>query len=214
MTRKIASLFLLSIGLFACAQDNNSIEQPKDSTKKDLSTLSTAYFASGCFWCVEAVFESVNGVEEVVSGYSGGSENDPSYEEVSAGLTGHAEAVKVYYDSSQVSFETLAHVFFNSHDPSTPNQQGPDKGRQYRSIAFYGNKEEKQSIQAVVDSLLTHKVYTKISTEILSNAPFYSAEDYHQDFKSKNPNHPYVKAVSMPRLNDFKRKMPQVLKAN
>jgi peptide-methionine (S)-S-oxide reductase len=214
MTRKIASLFLLSIGLFACAQDNNSIEQPKDSTKKDLSTLSTAYFASGCFWCVEAVFESVNGVEEVVSGYSGGSEKDPSYEEVSAGLTGHAEAVKVYYDSSQVSFETLVHVFFNSHDPSTPNQQGPDKGRQYRSIAFYGNKEEKQSIQAVVDSLLTHKVYSKISTEILSNAPFYSAEDYHQDFKSKNPNHPYVKAVSMPRLNDFKRKMPQVLKAN
>src|SRR3989338_3049696 len=140
-----ASLFLLS-----CSASANDVVQDKPS-QKDLSKLQTAYFASGCFWCVEAVFESVRGVEEAVSGYSGGDSRNPTYEQVSSGRTRHAEAVKVYYDSSVVSYATLVDVFFNSHDPSTLNRQGPDSGPQYRSIAFFHNPAEKEIVEAKID---------------------------------------------------------------
>lgn len=188
-----------------------AIEQPKPL--QDLSQYETAYFASGCFWCVEAIFESVKGVPEVVSGYAGGSEENPTYEQVSYGRTGHAEAVEVYYDPEIISYLELVQVFFGSHDPTTLNRQGPDRGRQYRSIAFYKNEEEQKIIRAYIDALEENQVYdAPIVTEITPFTKFYKAEDYHQDYERKHPENPYVQNVSIPRLNRFKKNFPEYLK--
>ena len=138
-------IFILAVSVslltYGC-QDKSQVTDDI-ATPKNYDNYQVAYFASGCFWCVEAIFESVEGVEEAISGYAGGQIKNPTYEQVSSGKTKHAETVLVYYDSSKVSFETLVDVFFNSHDPSTLNQQGPDRGPQYRSIAFYQNESEK-----------------------------------------------------------------------
>jgi peptide-methionine (S)-S-oxide reductase len=202
---------LTSFVLLSCsATSANDIQEKLPPS--NLDSLQTAYFASGCFWCVEAVFESVNGVEEAVSGYSGGEAKNATYSKVSSGRTKHAEAVKVYYDSSVVSFETLVDVFFNSHDPTTLNQQGPDRGTQYRSIAFYQNNHEKEVINGKISSLLKDGTFSKITTQVVAFDTFYKAEEYHQDYERNNPNNGYVQNVSLPRLNAFKKKMPEVLK--
>ncbi len=176
--------------------------------------LSRAYFASGCFWCVEAVFESVKGVDEAISGYSGGKEANPTYQQVSASLTSHAEAVEVIYDSSIVDFPTLVKVYYGSHDPTTANRQGPDRGPQYRSIAFYENATEKKIIEDYIKKLESGPNYGKgdIVTEVTRFEKFWVAEDYHQDFERRNPTQRYVMAVSVPRLNRFKAKFPELLK--
>jgi peptide-methionine (S)-S-oxide reductase len=171
-----------------------------------------AYFASGCFWCVEAIFESVAGVEEAVSGYAGGFTKNPTYESIGTGKTGHAEAVAVYYNPEKVSFETLVKVFFGSHDPTTVNGQKPDYGTQYRSIAFYENDKEKGFIENTISKLNEEFYSGKIATEVTKLSKFYEAEEYHQDFEKRNPNQGYVKAVSVPRLNKFKKKFPYLLK--
>jgi peptide-methionine (S)-S-oxide reductase len=171
-----------------------------------------AYFASGCFWCVEAIFESVTGVEEAVSGYAGGQTKNPTYQSIGTGKTGHSETVAVYYNPKKVSFETLVTVFFGSHDPTTVNGQHPDYGSQYRSIAFYSNAAEKQIIDEAIAKLNTEMYSGKIATEVTEHTKFYKAEEYHQDFERKNPNQGYVKAVSVPRLNKFKSKFPELLK--
>ena len=177
------------------------------------SSLKVAYFASGCFWCVEAIFESVQGVEEAISGYSGGTEKNPTYREVSYGRTTHAEAVAVYYHPDEVSFCELLTVFFVSHDPTTLNRQGPDRGTQYRSIAFYQNEVERQLIEAYIDALNEASVYKNpIVTEVKAFSVFYEAEGYHQDYEKNNPNDPYIRNVSIPRLNRFKEALPQLLK--
>jgi peptide-methionine (S)-S-oxide reductase len=182
---------------------------------QDLSAYETAYFASGCFWCVEAIFESVKGVAEVVSGYAGGPEENPTYEQVSYGRTGHAEAVEVYYDPEVISFLELVQVFFGSHDPTTLNRQGPDRGRQYRSIAFYKNEEERKIIRSYIDALEESKIYDlPIVTEITPFTKFYKAEDYHQDYERKHPENPYIQSVSIPRLKRFKTNFPEYLKEN
>ena len=171
-----------------------------------------AYFASGCFWCVESIYESLNGVSEVQSGYSGGKTKNPDYYQVLTGKTGHAEAVKVIYDSKKISFKRLVEVFFASHDPTTLNQQGPDVGTHYRSIAFYKNDIEKNIINTEIKRLLNNNIYKKIVTEVTKFEVFYIAEDYHQDYKVNNPNNPYIWNVSVPRINDFKKKFPELLK--
>lgn len=205
--------------ILSCAQsqsENNTEVSEKDKityqTPEGLDTLQTAYFASGCFWCAEGVFESVKGVVEAESGYAGGEEKDPTYEEVSSGSTGHAETVKVYYDSTVVSFGDLVDVFFNSHDPTTLNQQGPDKGTQYRSIAFFQNDREKEIIEEKILTLLTEKVYTTITTEVTKLDTFYLAEAYHQNYIQQHISQPYVENVSLPRIKKFKEKMPGILK--
>ena len=171
-----------------------------------------AYFASGCFWCVEAVFESVIGVDEAISGYAGGHTLNPTYQTIGTGKTGHAETVAVYYNPKKVSFKTLVTVFFGSHDPTTKNGQHPDYGTQYRSIAFYSTDSEKKTIEAAITKL-NQEIYSgKIVTEITKHTKFYKAEDYHQDYEKRNPNQGYVKAVSIPRLNKFKNKFPELLK--
>lgn len=214
--KKLLFLPIFVFALFSCAQasdaDNNNVNTINKPDQERLDSLQTAYFASGCFWCVEAVFESVEGVEEAVSGYAGGDSENPTYEQVSSGLTRHAETVKVYYDSSKVSFETLVEVFFNSHDPSTKNAQGPDHGPQYRSIAFYQTSDEKKIIDAKIKEYLSDGTFKKITTEVTKLDTFYEAEDYHQDYERLHPNQPYIRSVSIPRLNKFKKKMPEVLK--
>lgn len=219
-------VLLLTLQLWSCNsnQKNNSntenvplaSEQPtpkKDAA--DLQNLKKAYFASGCFWCVEAIFESVKGVGEVYSGYAGGTEANPTYEEVSYGKTSHAEAVEVLYDPQVVSFETLVRVFFGSHDPTTLNRQGPDKGTQYRSIAFYTSEEEKEIIQRYMTQLEKEKHFSNpIVTEVKSLDTFWMAEDYHQDYERLNPDNPYIKNVSIPRLRKFQSMYPELLKEN
>ena len=188
-----------------------------DSISEEIQNLElkTAYFASGCFWCVEAIFESVKGVDEVVSGYAGGSEKNPTYNEVAAGRTSHAEAVKVFYDPNKVSFLQLLDVYYGSHDPTALNYQGPDYGSQYRSIAFYQNETEKSLIDEYIKALEASGVYKKpIVTEVLPFTIFYEAEEYHQDFERKNPDNRYILNVSVPRLKRFQRLFPELLKEN
>ena len=173
---------------------------------------SEAYFASGCFWCVESIYESLRGVIEVESGYSGGSVKNPTYYQVLTGKTGHAEAIKVTYNPQIISFKDLVKVFFASHDPTTLNRQGPDVGTHYRSIAFFQNDNEKNIIDSEIKKLLDNDTYKKIVTEVKKFISFYIAEDYHQDYKKKNPNNPYIWNVSIPRINNFKNKFPELLK--
>ena len=206
-------VFLVFICFQSCAQRVEKNENPKlKSTPKDLSNYQTAYFASGCFWCVEAIYESIDGVVEAESGYAGGRTKNPTYEEVCRGTTGHAETVKIYYDSTMVSFKELVRVFFNSHDPTTLNRQGPDSGTQYRSAIFYKNESEKIIAKEFIDSLLNGKVFPTITTELTPHTIFYKAENYHQDFKTCNPNHPYIQSVSNPRLKEFQKKEKYNLK--
>tara|TARA_B100001175_G_scaffold59166_1_gene47878 strand:- start:2866 stop:3465 length:600 start_codon:yes stop_codon:yes gene_type:complete len=174
--------------------------------------LSKAYFASGCFWCVESIYENLKGVVEVNSGYSGGNIKDPSYSQVMSGKTGHAETIEVIYNSKIINFQTLVQVFFGSHDPSTLNRQGPDVGTQYRSIAFFNSENEKQIIENEIKILLKNRTYNKITTQIEPFKKFYIAEDYHQDYKKKNPYDLYIMRVSAPRINKFKMDFKDVLK--
>ena len=171
-----------------------------------------AYFASGCFWCVEAIFESVEGVSEAVSGYAGGHTKNPTYQSIGSGRTGHAETVAVYYNPNVVSFKTLVDVFFGSHDPTTKNGQHPDYGSQYRSIVFYSNDQEKSIIESVINKLNKEIYNDKIVTEVVKHTIFYRAEDYHQNYEKRNPYDRYVRNVSIPRLNRFKKKFPKILK--
>ncbi|MER3317656.1 MAG: peptide-methionine (S)-S-oxide reductase MsrA [Allomuricauda sp.] len=225
-TVKTPFLILLLLASISCQPKNKSdkqevaqIEESKShiATKlsaEQLQEYETAYFASGCFWCVEAIFESVKGVKEVYSGYSGGSEKNPTYEDVSYGRTHHAEAVEVYYDPNVISFTQLVQVFFGSHDPTTLNRQGPDRGAQYRSIAFYKNDKEKKIIQGYINKLKTENVYGNrtIVTEVEPFEKFYIAEGYHQDYERRNPNNSYIRNVSIPRLNRFKENFQSYLK--
>ena len=163
--------FLILISLISFNLSSQEIDQKYKS----------AYFGSGCFWCVESIYENLKGVKEVISGYSGGKTVNPSYKEVISGKTGHAEVVKVIYDPNIVSFKVLVDVFFGSHDPSTLNQQGPDRGTQYRSVAFYSNEVEQKIINDKIDELLEMKIFKTITTEVKKFEKFYFAEEYHQD---------------------------------
>ncbi|MFY0604623.1 MAG: peptide-methionine (S)-S-oxide reductase MsrA [Flavobacteriaceae bacterium] len=204
-------LFLISC--FGFTKDEKILTEKKETSVKQANKdLKIAYFASGCFWCVEAIFESVVGVEEAISGYAGGFTKDPTYSSIGTGKTGHAETVAVYYNPKKVSFETLVTVFFGSHDPTTENGQHPDYGSQYRSIAFYTTDAEKKVINNMVAKLNKEIYGGKIVTEVTKHTKFYKAEEYHQDYEKRNPNQPYVRSVSIPRLNRFKKKFPQLLK--
>jgi len=175
--------------------------------------LAKAYFASGCFWCVEAIYENTIGVDEVISGYSGGHTKNPTYELTNTGTTGHAEAVEVIYDPEKVSFKTLVEVYFGTQDPTQKNGQGPDIGSQYRSVIFYQDEEQKNIIEEVKNEVADN--YKKpIAAEVLPFQKFWIAEDYHQDYEKLNPNNPYIQKVSVPRLNRFKNKFPELLRNN
>lgn len=175
---------------------------------KKSATESIATFAGGCFWCEEAIFESIKGVSEVVSGYSGGKEENPEYEYVSSGRTGHAESFQIHYDASKISFADLVRVYYASIDPTQFEGQGPDRGRQYRSIAFYNNEAEKKIITDYQQMLAGSGRFSKpIVVQILPFEKFWAAEEYHQDYVKNNPENPYVQHESLPRK---KRTLEQV----
>ena len=174
--------------------------------------LDRAYFASGCFWCVEAVYESVKGVEESISGYSGGHTDNPTYEASNTGLTGHAEAVEIIYDASVISFSDLVDVYFGSQNISQVNGQGPDNGSQYRSIIFYQNAEQKNIIDAKIAEIEKEIGEGKVAAQVLPFQKFWVGEGYHQNFERLNPNHGYIQNVSVPRLKRFQKKFPHLLK--
>lgn len=178
-----------------------------------IKPLKKAVFAQGCFWCVEEIFESLKGVTQVVSGYAGGKQANPSYEQVGAGRTDHAEAVEVTYDPSLISYPQLLKVFFNAGDLTQVNGQGPDHGRQYRSIIFYQNEDEKQAITQYMSQLTQAKTLSKpLAVEVYNAMPFYPAEDYHQDYVKRNPYQPYVLNVSIPRYKKAIQAFPELLK--
>lgn len=174
--------------------------------------LARAYFAGGCFWCVEAVFESIRGVTEVISGYSGGHSDNPTYESSNTGRTGHAEAVEVIYNPETVSFKELVDAFFVSHDPTQLNGQGPDRGSQYRAIAFFQNDVQKEIIEQHITLLNETKYDGGVVTELMPFQRFWVGEDYHQDYERLHPENPYIQGVSIPRLQRFKAARPGLLK--
>jgi len=219
MKKHISTIFILVL-LFSC-QNNAQVSkkqqdvitaQPVEVALTD--GIAKAYFASGCFWCVEAVYESVKGVEESISGYSGGHTQNPTYEASNTGRTGHAEAVEIIYNPNTVSFSTLIDVYFASQDPTQVNGQGPDNGSQYRSIIFFQNDEQKQIILNKIEAL-EEELNIKVAAEVYPFQKFWIAEDYHQNYERLHPNQGYIKSVSIPRLNRFKAKFPKkLLKVN
>ena len=214
--KRIILLFTITL-LFSCqnsAQTNKAQEAVINAEPIEVplkNEKARAYFASGCFWCVEAIYESVKGVDESISGYSGGHTNNPTYEASNTGRTGHAEAVEIIYDPKVVSFETLVDVYFGSQNVTQVNGQGNDRGSQYRSIIFYQNDAQKEIILKKKKAL-AEKMGVKIAAEVYPFQKFWIAEDYHQDYEKLHPNNSYIRNVSIPRLNKFKAKFPQLLK--
>lgn len=165
------------------------------------NSFETAVLGGGCFWCIEAVFEKIDGITSAESGYAGGDMSDPSYEEVSRGTTGHAEVVKLLYDNSLITYEEILKLFFKAHDPTTLNRQGADVGTQYRSIILYTDKEQKNTAKKYIKKLEKDKIYDKpIVTELVKLEKYYKAEAYHQDYYEKNPYAGYCSIVIRPKL--------------
>jgi len=180
-----------------------------------VNNLETATLAAGCFWCVEAVFDDLNGVEDVVSGYAGGHTENPTYRQVCNGDTGHAEVAQIRFDPSVISFKDILRVFFSVHDPTTLNRQGHDIGTQYRSAIFYHNDEQKRDAEEVIKEITDEGVYDDpIVTEVVPLEKFWPAEDYHQEYFANNPNQPYCQAVVSPKVRKFRQKFADRLKSS
>jgi peptide-methionine (S)-S-oxide reductase len=212
---------LPALSLSACAQSSNQQTSSKQKTKVMHTTnaaateagLEKATFGTGCFWCTEAMFESLDGVKEAVSGYEGGTKAAPTYKEVCTGNTGHAECVEVTYDPKKVTYAELLQAFFRSHDPTSLNRQGADVGTQYRSVIFYHNDEQKQLAEQVKKELNAAGAYDKpIVTEITPAQEFYVAEDYHQNYYANNPEQGYCAFVIAPKLDKFRKVFKDKLK--
>ena len=215
MHTSILSGILLLLSLGSCAQKRHTAPTaPNKASTTDLSVYKQATFAAGCFWHEEALFESVKGVKEAVSGYAGGTTRNPSYEDVSTGTTGHSESVTVYYDSTQITYPQLLKVYFEAQeDPTQVNGQGPDNGTEYRTIAFYRNDAEKAMIEKYISDMNHSGKYKQpISTEVMPYTTFWKAEDYHQDYIQHNPNNPYVQGVSIPAIKRFQQECPAMIK--
>ena len=184
-----------------------------DSTPSNARALEHATLGAGCFWCVEAVFLELKGVESVTSGYAGGETANPTYEEVCSGRTGHAEVVRIDYDPRQISFADLLEVFWRTHDPTTRNRQGNDVGPQYRSVVFYHDDEQRCLAEEMLSALDESGAYAdKIVTEIAPLTSYYPAEDYHQDYFRQNPGHPYCLALIPPKLEKLRHAFAERVK--
>lgn len=214
----IAALTSLMVAI-GCSQQKTDrttqeqLQQEKQPVEVPLENgLARAYFASGCFWCVDVVYESIKGVKSSVSGYSGGHTENPTYESSNTGKTGHAEAVEVTYDPKVVSFSTLVDAFFGSQDVTQVNGQGPDKGSQYRSIIFYQNEEQKKIIDDKIAALNKKLAPKEVAAEVYPFEKFWVAEDYHQDFEKNNPENGYIRGVSIPRFKRFQAEFFEILK--
>jgi peptide-methionine (S)-S-oxide reductase len=180
---------------------------------KKASNLETITLGGGCYWCVEAVYENLDGVKSVVSGFSGGNVANPTYEEVCTGETGHAEVVQITYDKTVTDINEIFKVFFTVHDPTTLNRQGADVGTQYRSVIFYKNDEQRKAAQSIIAELNKAKVYSSpIVTKVEPFKKFYKAEDYHQNYYANNKNQPYCKMVIQPKIEKFEKVFKDRLK--
>ncbi len=211
-----AAALLLSCNAFSGKNDapKTMESQPAETAPVAYGKLDTATFAAGCFWCVEAIFESLKGVKEAVSGYSGGHTKNPTYEEVCSHTTGHTETVEVYYDPEMISYQTLLEVYFASQDPTQVNGQGPDHGDSYRSVIFYRTETERNLAEAYKKQLNDSGKYSKpIAVIIEPFKVFYMAEAYHQNYERNHPENGYVRNVSIPRINRMKAQFPQLLKS-
>lgn len=172
-----------------------------------------AVFGGGCFWCTEAIFKAIDGVTEVMPGYSGGDFKNPSYNDICTGETGHAEVISIKFDPAKVSFEKLLEVFFLTHDPTTLNRQGADVGTQYRSVVFYTNEDQKKATIQIIQSLNNKKVFPNpIVTEVSKLSDFYPAENYHRDYFERNGNQPYCRMVIQPKYDKFKKEFKDLIK--
>src|SRR6266702_5554405 len=179
-----------------------------------MAELKSTVLGGGCFWCLEAVYQRLNGVVSVESGYMGGKVDRPTYEDVCGGATGHAEVVKVTYDPAVVSFLELLAVFFVIHDPTTPNRQGNDMGTQYRSAIFYADDEQKREAEGAIEELAIQKAFDKpIVTQVVPQTTFFRAEDYHQNYFNNNANQPYCQFVVWPKVEKFEQYFAQKMKA-
>lgn len=202
---------LLNFGVFSCSNVNSTELVNLEAEVQKGNEIAT--FAGGCFWCTEAVFERVNGVKNVVSGYTGGKENNPTYEDVSYGRSTHAEAIQIYYDPKVISYQELLEVFFYTHDPTQVNRQGPDVGTQYRTEVFYHDENQKKLATDYISKLNQSGKYNKpIATKVTEYTKFWLAEDYHQNYYELNPGNPYIINIAVPKVNKLKEHFPDLIK--
>jgi peptide methionine sulfoxide reductase msrA/msrB len=208
---RLALCAIGTVAQAACAQSSVAVPEPPVDPIR--SGLHSAVLAGGCFWGVEEVFQNLKGVQEVRSGYAGGSLPNPTYEQVGGGATGHAEAVLIRFDASAVSYGTLLKVFFSvAHDPTQLNYQGPDVGTQYRSAVFYSDEEQRRTAEGYIAALARAKAYPRrIVTQVAPLKAFYPAEDYHQDFMRRNPRHPYIQRWDAPKIKELRARFPGLL---
>jgi peptide-methionine (S)-S-oxide reductase len=208
--------YLLLASNTQCTVKNNLLETQitqKQFNKYTNNKMEVATLGGGCFWCIEAVFLELNGVNSVVSGYAGGSVENPTYKAVCSGNTGHAEVCQITFDPSIISFEEILEVFFTVHDPTTLNRQGNDIGTQYRSVIFYHSEEQKKIAEKVIKAFTDKKIYPNpIVTEISEFKKFYAAEDYHQNYYNNNSDQPYCAYVVGPKVAKFRQKFISKLK--
>ena len=210
--QRITLIILAFLLVTGCKSNTIKTDKQMDVIPTGIKT-DTATFASGCFWCVEAIFQELKGVQSVTSGYTGGKIKNPSYREVCSGLTGHAEACMLIYDPTVITYDELLEAFWASHDPTTLNRQGADQGTQYRSAIFYHNEQQKQLAEAYKAKLNSEKAFDKpIVTEISPAVVFYKAEDYHQNYYNENGNAPYCTFVIVPKLEKFRKVFKDKLK--
>jgi methionine-S-sulfoxide reductase len=219
---QLISIFTLLVS--ACGATTNGGKQMENKSKlmtvtpgenqaANSSSTDTITLGGGCFWCVEAVYEMLDGVIKVESGYSGGTVKNPTYGEVCTGLTGHAEVAQITFDKTRTSVEEILKVFFTVHDPTSLNRQGDDIGTQYRSVIFYRNDQQKKIAKSIIDDLNNEHVYLKpVVTQLDPFTHFYKAEDYHQDYYNHNKNAPYCRMVIQPKLEKFENLFRERLK--
>ena len=212
--KNVFAMLFCSIAFIACGQNNKNVKTASDHlSANELNKYSVATFAAGCFWHEEALFESVKGVKEAISGYAGGTTSNPTYESIEMGNTGHAETVNVYYDPTQVNYETLVKIYLAGQDPTQVNGQGNDRGTQYRSIAFYRTPQEKSIIESQIKALGTSGKYKKpIAVQVTPFTKFWTAENYHQNYIEHNPDNSYVQYVSIPEIKHLQKEYPQLIK--
>lgn len=202
MKKLILLCLFLTVTMFG--QNNKTVKK---------SNLETITLGGGCYWCVEAVYENLNGVKSAISGFSGGKNTNPTYEEVSSGKTGYAEVVQITYDKTVTNLDEIFKVFFTVHDPTTLNRQGADVGTQYRSVIFYRNEEQKLAAQNIINALNKAKIYEHpIVTALEPFKNFYKADDYHQNYYENNKNQPYCRMVIQPKIEKFEKLFKDRLK--
>lgn len=214
--KSIFAILIAAANLTACGQNAKNVAHKNSiphMQNKDLSKFEIATLGGGCFWCVEAVFQRMKGVDTVISGYSGGKIENPTYKQICTGTTEHAEVVQIYFDPTIVSFEELLEVFFNTHDPTTLNRQGNDIGTQYRSVIFYHSEKQKEIAEAYKKQIDKQGIYKNpVVTEISPLKIFYPAEDYHQNYFNLNSREPYCSYVVRPKVEKFEKMFKEKMK--